>query len=217
MFKHVMDGLYFLQGIGLSSNVYLFKGEKEALIIDAGLADNALRIVKGIKGNTVKIKAILCTHSHIDHIGGVSGILRAYPKAKVLAHEKLAQHLEEERFDIIYGGLFPHRKLNFSIHLKLREGMKIEVGDWILKVLYTPGHTDDSICLYDEDKELLVSGDTVFVGGIGRMDLPTGSIKDMIKSLERLSNLNVEALLPGHGPYVLKNGLKWIKLAREWL
>ncbi|MCK4247341.1 MAG: MBL fold metallo-hydrolase, partial [Methanomicrobia archaeon] len=68
-----------------------------------------------------------------------------------------------------------------------------------LEVLHTPGHTDGSICLYDEAKKIMFSGDTFFIDGIGRTDLPSGNEEALKESLERLASLDIEKVYPGHG------------------
>jgi glyoxylase-like metal-dependent hydrolase (beta-lactamase superfamily II) len=94
-----------------------------------------------------------------------------------------------------------------KVEKKLKEGDEI----FGFKVLHTPGHTKGSICLLDAKDKILISGDTIFADGVGRTDLPGGSEEDMEKSLEKLSSLKIEKILPGHGEPVLKNGEKAIK------
>jgi glyoxylase-like metal-dependent hydrolase (beta-lactamase superfamily II) len=95
----------------------------------------------------------------------------------------------------------------------MKVAAKLKEGDEIFgfKVLHTPGHSPGSICLFDPKAKILISGDTVFSDGVGRIDLPGGSEADMEKSLERISQLKVEKILPGHGEPILKGADKAIK------
>ncbi len=81
----------------------------------------------------------------------------------------------------------------------LGKGEELTTKNYTFKVLHTPGHTPGSICLYDEKKGVLISGNTFFGFCIGRTDLPGGSEKDLFNSLKTLSSLSIELLLPGHG------------------
>jgi glyoxylase-like metal-dependent hydrolase (beta-lactamase superfamily II) len=87
----------------------------------------------------------------------------------------------------------------------LKEGDKIELGELILEVLHTPGHTAGSICLYDPRQRILFSGDAIFCDGVGRTDLPTGDATALRNSIEGLLKLDVQNIYPGHGPSVEKN------------
>jgi len=80
----------------------------------------------------------------------------------------------------------------------LREG-ELKIGDVVLEVLETPGHSPGSICLYYPEKRALFSGDVIFQDGIGRTDLPGGDSRQLKESIKRLTCLDVEYLLPGHG------------------
>jgi glyoxylase-like metal-dependent hydrolase (beta-lactamase superfamily II) len=78
------------------------------------------------------------------------------------------------------------------------EGDTIDLGEHRLRVINTPGHTCGGICMYDEITQSLFSGDTVFASGVGRTDLPTGSEDELIRSLKKLSGIDVRKLYPGH-------------------
>ncbi|MHA1252018.1 MAG: MBL fold metallo-hydrolase, partial [Candidatus Helarchaeota archaeon] len=85
----------------------------------------------------------------------------------------------------------------------LKDGDILTIDGMEFLVIHTPGHTEDGICLYNKKYKILVSGDTVFsYGGIGRADLPGGSMKLLVKSIEKLLKLDVEFLLPGHMDFV---------------
>ena len=85
------------------------------------------------------------------------------------------------------------------------------------EVLHTPGHSICSIALYDKNTKTIVSGDTVYTdGGIGRWDLPTGNYEELVASVRRLSNMEVRALYPGHGPFSKSDGNRHISLALKY-
>jgi glyoxylase-like metal-dependent hydrolase (beta-lactamase superfamily II) len=113
--------------------------------------------------------------------------------------------------------MFGEKLRPVKVARKLREGNALELGKLTLKVLHTPGHTVGGVSFYDPAKRILFSGDTVFCGGIGRTDLPTGDAGALLRSLERLAGLRVKKLYPGHGPAAELNGGKYILEAIEFL
>lgn len=146
--------------------------------------------------NIDKIKLIICTHGHPDHVEAAdqfdSSVLKAIGK-------KEYEYLEEEGKELfLMTGSRPPRK---SFDLFLKEGL-LDLGDKQLSVLETPGHSPGGLCLHWPEKALLISGDTVFYMGVGRTDLPGGDMQALGQSLQRLSYLDVEYLIPGHGDMV---------------
>jgi glyoxylase-like metal-dependent hydrolase (beta-lactamase superfamily II) len=101
--------------------------------------------------------------------------------------------------------------------VELAEGGVIRFGQIRLQVLHTPGHTPGSVCLQSTDDGLLFSGDTLFAGGWGRIDLPGGSAEAIVESLGRLSELEpIVAVLPGHGPATtIGRERPWLELVRS--
>lgn len=162
----------------LETNCYLLVSENELGIIDPG--GEAGEILEEIKKMEAKPKYIIATHCHPDHILG-SQELRRKTGAEILIHEA------EKDF------------LDFGVDRFLKDGDKIKIGDNTLKVLHTPGHTKGSICLWGEN--CIFTGDTLFERGFGRTDLPSGSQKEMEKSLEKLSKILRRGMTvcPGHG------------------
>jgi glyoxylase-like metal-dependent hydrolase (beta-lactamase superfamily II) len=96
---------------------------------------------------------------------------------------------------------------------ELFDGDTIDLGDHVLKVIWTPGHTDGSMCLYDEMTKSLFSGDTVFSEGVGRTDFPTGSIVELRSSVERISSIDIIGIYPGHGDPRCEDGRRSIDTA----
>lgn len=169
--KHFILG-YF------ATNSYLLFSKREVGIIDPG--GEAEKIVQEIKSKKSKAKYIINTHWHIDHILANLKIKKE-TGAKILIHEA------ERDF------------IKFKPDKFLKDGEKIEIGDVILKVVHTPGHTKGSICLLGEN--IIFTGDTLFKDGYGRTDLPGGSQKELESSLEKLSKLLKPGMkvYPGHG------------------
>jgi glyoxylase-like metal-dependent hydrolase (beta-lactamase superfamily II) len=145
----------------------------EGIIIDPSWDLDQIEQV--IKRNNLKIKYIINTHHHFDHTLGNEGMLK-FTDAKIIQHEK-----SELKHDIA-----------------VKDGDMIEFGNSKLTVLHTPGHSKDSMCLIGDGK--IFSGDTLFVGNCGRIDLPGGSAKELYHSLfDVLYSLNDDLVLyPGH-------------------
>jgi len=187
----------------LDSNIYLIGKDT---IVDSGTGSNFVRlydIFKRMNLDFEAIKNVVNTHMHWDHIGGNGFFLNA----KIHMHEKDAPVLEK-------GDAAMSNSVYFNGKMKpLKVAVKLKEGDDILgfRVLHTPGHSQGSICLFDQKNKILISGDTIFADGVGRIDLPGGSETDMEKSLEKLATLKVDKILPGHGEPVLKGGDKAIK------
>lgn len=181
----------------LQSNTYIVGDEdtKEVLVIDPG--DERKKIFKEISDNGYKVKYIVATHGHGDHVGAVNYI-REKTNAKVAIHEEDLQNMTDSSRNLSF-----YLGEDIEIHdveVLLKDNDEIKVGKYTYKVIHTPGHTPGSICLLVENK--LFSGDTLFYTSIGRTDLPGGNFNSLINSIkEKLYILddNVQ-VYPGHGP-----------------
>lgn len=171
------------------SNVFLIIDEKIALVDTGAGAGN---LVDEIRKRVSKIDLIINTHAHLDHCGG-----NKFYKCKVLVHESDAAEMRSGEF---YGTCsMAGKKIPLRVSEMLKGGDKIELGEHVFEVVHTPGHTPGSICLYERDKKILISGDTLFSdGSFGRADLG-GNFEELVSSLEMLSKLDFNLLLPGHG------------------
>jgi glyoxylase-like metal-dependent hydrolase (beta-lactamase superfamily II) len=180
------------------SNVYLITGREPALI-DTGTGMQHERLLKEIARHIrpVEIRSIILTHRHFDHVGGVASLLEIVD-AKVYAHAQDAEAIADGDGDTTAASMFG-RKLRRVKVTPLEDGDEVVVGDATMQVVHTPGHTVGSMCLFDREGSTLFSGDTLFVGGVGRWDLPTGSHSALIHSLKRLEALEFKDLYPGHG------------------
>ncbi|MCS7149313.1 MAG: MBL fold metallo-hydrolase [Caldimicrobium sp.] len=168
---------------------------KEALVIDPG--DEDLRILHKLEHLGLVPKFILGTHAHPDHILGAE-LLRKNLQIPFLLHEKDAEFFQmRENFQTFRLWGFPE---NPKPDGHLKEGDVLMIGNNHLRVIHTPGHSPGSICFYAERDGLLFTGDTLFVEGIGRADLPGGDFRVLLRSIrERLFTLPEETVIyPGH-------------------
>ena len=178
---------------------------REALVVDPG--DEADRILEILAKHALTVKAIVSTHAHIDHVGGLRKMQQA-TGAPVLMHGddmELYRHLDMQAAFI--GMRAPDLA---NVDTLLREGDTLRWGGFTADVLHTPGHTPGSISLYlarrqDEggkaDPGKLLAGDTLFAGSIGRTDLWGGSLEQILRSIhQKLLGLPEETVVyPGHG------------------
>jgi glyoxylase-like metal-dependent hydrolase (beta-lactamase superfamily II) len=203
-----------IPGRGFDSNIYILLDEKTVLI-DTGSGFYASAIIKKIKKEIPpeKISHIILTHEHFDHTGGIPAVQKVC-NAEILMHEKGAPTLEDG-LDWS-SSLFGAEQKKIMINKKLNEGDTISLGAHVLEVLHTPGHSEGSICLYERESKSLFSGDTVFSNGIGRTDFRGGNIVELVQSIERLTNLEVDALYPGHGEWIPHDGDINVTLAAEY-
>jgi glyoxylase-like metal-dependent hydrolase (beta-lactamase superfamily II) len=196
----------------LNCNVYLIDGGKDQALIDsgAGLDSSIISSIQEHGFNPKNITLVINTHSHWDHARGNKDI-KEISKCKIAIHELGADVLEK--------GPWPYNLKFDPVHvdLKLKDGDEIGVGPYKLQVIYTPGHTQDSICLlmrYGE-KKVLFSGDTVQAwGSLGVTNAQT-DFKVYKKSIERIASLKIDVLLPGHGIFILSKAYEHVDFLLE--
>ncbi|MDG6220428.1 MAG: MBL fold metallo-hydrolase [Candidatus Thermoplasmatota archaeon] len=198
-----------IPGIGFSSNVFLVVGEK-TLLVDAGLQETSKHVLEEVKKHG-ELEMIYLTHRHCDHAGGAKALADA-TGAELLAPEGEAEAVSCA--DPTTGAAYFGVKMEPVEVKPVSPGSCIDLGGFKLEVLYTPGHTSGSSALYCREMKTLFPGDTVFAdGGVGRWDLPTGNLSELKKSVEKLSNLDVEHMYPGHGPAVERGAREHIQLS----
>lgn len=183
----------------LQANCILLGDEQthEAVAVDPG--DEAGRIHSRLIALDLTLKQILLTHAHLDHAGGAA-TLRKLTGAPVLMHPADLPLLNSMDTQASWMGLDAP-----EVHPpdgELADGQMVGLTNFPARVLFTPGHSQGSCCLYIEGEKLLIAGDTLFAGSIGRTDLPGGDSCQIIESIHtRLLPLPDETrVLPGHGP-----------------
>jgi len=169
----------------------------EAMVIDPG--DDIADVLAVIQKHKLKVKQIVITHAHIDHVGGAMK-LRAATGAPILLNHN--DYTLLKMLDLQADWIGMQSPGEVVIDHSLNDQDKVEAGSLIAHVMHTPGHTEGSICLYFPAEQKLIAGDTLFAGSIGRTDLPGGSFEKIMRSLhDKLLSLPDEtAVVPGHGP-----------------
>jgi hydroxyacylglutathione hydrolase len=181
----------------LESNCFVIADErtKEAILIDPG--DEPDRILDLLTKNNLKLKYIVCTHAHFDHVGAIPE-LKTETGARIVIHYDeldIYKHTREQAA-ILWGfALEPLPEPDMLVS----EGDELEVGGLKFRILHTPGHSPGSICLYGEG--IVITGDTLFAGTVGRTDLFGGNVQKLQSSFRKLMALADEIrVFPGHGP-----------------
>jgi hydroxyacylglutathione hydrolase len=191
----------------IATNVHLLADERsqEAIAIDTAIPSlNWIAGELAERGWTLKL--IVSTHGHWDHIGDNAAVSE-HTGAEIAVHP-----LDRERLTDPQPLWAPFPIPPSVPAIDLAEGGFVRFGDIRLEVLHTPGHTEGSVCLLASDDGVLLSGDTLFAGGWGRVDLPGGSPEAMAESIARLAGLEDRLrVLPGHGPETT------IRRERAWM
>jgi len=169
----------------------------EAMVIDPG--DEIQSILAVVRKHNLQVKQIVITHAHIDHVGGAMK-LRAATGAPILLNQNDYDLLKMLDIQASWIRVPPPGKV--EIDRNIGQADTVKTGSLTANVLFTPGHTEGSVCLYFPNEKTLIAGDTLFAGSIGRTDLPGGSFEKIIDSLhEKLLALPDDTLvIPGHGP-----------------
>jgi len=170
---------------------------REAMVIDPGA--EIANVLALIRKHNLQVKQIVITHAHIDHVGGAMK-LRDATGAPILLNQNDYELLKMLDVQASWIGVAPPGKVD--IDQSIGQADTVKAGSLIANVLFTPGHTEGSVCLYFPSEKKLIAGDTLFAGSIGRTDLPGGSFEKIINSLhEKLLTLPDDTVVtPGHGP-----------------
>lgn len=176
------------------TNTYVVSDpNKQAILIDCAAFDTFERdaLSNYLRGEQLTPIRLICTHGHLDHLWGAQWACEQFGLTAGIHPDDYRQIENLARQQAAFG--ITPRETDFPY-----QEMKALPG-W--KILHTPGHTQGSVCLYNEAEHLLFSGDTLFAGGYGRTDLPEGNYEALMQSLSVLATLPPHTrVLPGHGP-----------------
>lgn len=210
-------------------HVYLVDGGSELAIIDAGAGmktDHILRNIESDGFSISRLSYVILTHAHADHAGGVNELVKK-TGAKVIASPLAAQYLEqgdEEGISLSRAknaGFYP-KEYQFEscfVYRTVEEGEEIWVGQYKLEVINTPGHCEGHVSFYmkTKKKNYLFAGDAVFYEGqVATQFIHDCNVFKIGTSINKLQNLEVDALLPGHDVLVLNNGKDHIKQSCDY-
>jgi glyoxylase-like metal-dependent hydrolase (beta-lactamase superfamily II) len=178
-------------------NCYILSQEEgKAIIVDPG--DDAARIAAMLREKDLTPIAYLMTHGHVDHITALKQIASEFP-APIALHGDDAEWAFGEESKIMPFLEIPARPEEIAIDLK--QCREIPDLGTPCEVIHTPGHTPGSVCFYFPRCSVLITGDTLFAGSVGRTDLPGGSARTLAESLNKLKELPDDTqIFPGHGP-----------------
>lgn len=198
----VAENLYFYPEQGMmDSNTYVIPGNP-GVIIDPGNARFLPALLHAMKQDGIEPEAIgtvLNTHLHGDHCGA-NEAFKEFSRARIALHP-----MQEKNYNtvVVEAARFFGAEPDEFAWDDVIEGDTFTVGDLVLDMLPSPGHSPDSVCWFLREDKLLVCGDVIFQQNTGRTDLPGGSGEQLKTSIERLSQLVIEGLFPGHmGPVV---------------
>lgn len=184
-------------------NSYIMKDvDGNAFIVDPGYDENNA-LIDHIKKLGVRIKGILITHGHYDHISALESIVNLFPDAVTFINEDELELVDNPRLNLSLFREDGSTKLCNFLPKKLvllHDFEQFELVGYEVKMIKTPFHTKGSCCYYLENENILFSGDTLFFTTIGRTDLPTSSAKTVNNSLAKLKKLpEATKVYPGHG------------------
>ncbi len=200
-------------------NIYVVDGGSEAALIDTGGGLGIEKIIGNVARDGInpnRIRVAFNTHCHFDHIGG-NRKAKELTGCKIAAHESVVESIETLD-ELTLANMAFQRGIKIeptSVEKRLKDDDEIQVGAYKLEVVHTPGHTPGSICLFTQidEKRVLFSGDTVSAGGrLGFINGPGFKLEEWKNSLKRLLDLNIDAMFPGHGTFLVSGAKDHIKL-----
>jgi len=193
------EDVYQIRFKNRAANAYLVRGSSRTIMIDVGLSSNfpqMLQCLEHVGCPPNEIDMVILSHEHLDHIGAA----HHFAGRTIIAAHRLAANKIMLRDDFsMLRKMFNEPNEPINVDIWLEEGNLLDLGNFRLNVMYTPGHTSACISLFDQDKGLLFAADTLMPGGVMGGVFGSGSISDYIQSLERLKGLNSKLLLSGHG------------------
>lgn len=181
----------------VGTNCYIVRNEenKECFLVDPAACPPEL--AGHIKSEGLTVRAVVLTHGHFDHIMGLDGVTEAF-SVPVYAYKGEKELLEDAQMNS--SATMLGRPYTFSGADYTNDGQEMEIAGFQVRVIHTPGHTAGGCCYYISEEGVLFSGDTLFHASVGRTDLPTGSMGQLVRSIrEKLFILPDETkVYPGH-------------------
>lgn len=208
--RQVAVGVPVLDGVGRISgfvNTYVVEDQEEILLVDSGFSRKAKLVVRAFRNADVpldRVRKVLLTHYHVDHMGGAAYLVQN-------AHAAVACHNDDAPF--VDGRTKPPMPFWMRLFMRIHPApiaIPLKDGDRVgpFTVVHVPGHTPGEVAFYDPKRKLLFSGDSV-VEHEGHLSVPAArfasNLPQAVESLGKLRALDVEVLLPGHGVPVMKN------------
>lgn len=184
----------------LDSNTYVYSTDaNHAMIIDFGVPTDEVK--RYVEKNGLIVDYLVLTHGHYDHINYIGDYKKSFPCAKALCHENEIELIRDPEGNLsLFFGLNNSYDIGFEL-LKDEGVISLEnsEGSVDFKVILAPGHTSGCMCLYQENEKIMFTGDVLFAGGYGRVDLKYASPSDMATSLRKLYTYEGVKIYPGHG------------------
>jgi len=237
LIEHVLEGIQWIPGRDKflpDSHVFVI-GKQESrdfTLVDCGLMEMGSYKIEALESGDIDLRdvhRIILTHTHMDHIGCLGELLQSIPHAEVWVHEAEGSFLERGDARIVFGNsmfesmiktqyALQEGSFTFKVDRKLTGGECLSLGGLEIEVLHLPGHSCGSIGLYDRLHKLLLSGDTIYAdGAIGRYDLYSADPGDLRRSLELVSRLDLDILLPCHNRIVRSGAKPMVEnTVRQW-
>ena len=181
-----------------ASNTYLLVSGNSAIVVDPSVSVNAIE--KELQNQNASLIGVILTHGHFDHIISIDTIRERF-NVPVYVHEKDACMLTDGKLNGFY--IFFNRDcVHNPADILFADGDEISIGNEIIKVLHTPGHSLGSSCFIfnnEENKTSIITGDTLFANGVGRTDLHGGNLRELINSIKKISTYDkASQIYPGH-------------------
>ncbi|MBD3319445.1 MBL fold metallo-hydrolase [Candidatus Woesearchaeota archaeon] len=211
--KEVLPGIHMIpeaQSLGMPDcNIFVLGTREDFVIIDTGNGSHTNEKLSALSRNGFDLKNcryLILTHLHLDHIRGASAFHRP-----IVVSDVAAQEMKNNNAEAIFGcrvlqkmaGDFEVPIIEIARRVHDGEVLTIARKDWM--VMHTPGHSKGGLCLFYDERAVLISGDLLFADAIGRMDLYGGGESEMRDSLQRIASLRPRTLLPGHGPVIVND------------
>ncbi len=209
------DNLFFYPECGmLDANTYIIKDDTN-ILVDPGSPQYLPALVRAMQQDGIKpgdVNIIINTHLHLDHYGASEGF-KKLSGARILTHAKQKEFYDLSVVKVAQFFGMPPQEYKEDALLDAAEFGKGNLG---LEVIYAPGHSADSVCFYSPKAKFLICGDVIFCENTGRVDLPGGNARQLKDSIESLSKLDMEFLLPGHmdvisGAGAVKQNFQYVK------